>query len=70
MPQFDGLDPWRVPTGPVPAYPRPSNAADVALAPPSRPFDDRADSEVVRASELREQIRRLIVEELREIVRG
>jgi len=71
MPGFDGLQPWYAPTGPVPAYPSASNAAGARPVPPSGPVEERTDgSQAVRASELREEIRRLIVEELREIVRG
>ncbi len=67
MADFAGLQPWQAPTGPVPAYPLASNAADapvlVASTQPSGPQTDPS-------SELREEIRRLIVEELRQIVRG
>jgi acetaldehyde dehydrogenase/alcohol dehydrogenase len=78
MPDFAGLGVWRAPSGPVPAYPVPSNAGDapvarVAAAPDGagvRASDGGGDRDGVRASELREEIRRLIVEELREIVRG
>jgi hypothetical protein len=64
MPDFSGLDPWHAPAGPVPAYPLPSNAGDAPLL--------RAESgpETPSADDLREEIRRLIVEELREIIRG
>jgi acetaldehyde dehydrogenase / alcohol dehydrogenase len=62
MADFAGLDPWESPVGPVPAYPLPSNATDAA---PPRPATEPAPTD-----ELREEIRRLIVEELREIIRA
>ncbi len=63
MPSFAGLQPWHAPSGAVPAYPVASNlgAASQALAPP--PAEGSSD-------ELREHIRRLIVEELRAMVKG
>jgi acetaldehyde dehydrogenase/alcohol dehydrogenase len=73
MADFTGSQPWTVPSGPVPAYPLASNAAGVAaLVPPdgatsSLPTREPRTSE---AAELREEIRRLIVEELREIIKG
>jgi acetaldehyde dehydrogenase / alcohol dehydrogenase len=72
MPDFAGLQPWRSPVGPVPAYPVASNLDGVAALVPSAAVAPAPapDQDPVRASELREEIRRLIVEELREIVRG
>jgi hypothetical protein len=72
MPDFGGLDVWQAPTGPVPAYPLPSNAADLPMGTGLRGpgAADVSTDESLRASGLREEIRRLIVEELREIVRG
>jgi acetaldehyde dehydrogenase/alcohol dehydrogenase len=63
MPSFAGLDPWSAPTGPVPAYPIPSNAHEGGVAPVER--RDLADD-----GELREEIRRLVIEELRQIIKG
>jgi len=67
---FSGLVPWETPRGPVPAYPHASNLA-------AAPGVSRSTAGAVDASptgsdgaELREEIRRLIVEELRAIVRG
>ncbi len=66
MADFAGLDPWTAPAGPVPAYPVASNAADApALLPPRT-----AEPVTTEAGELREEIRRLIVEELRQIIKG
>jgi len=76
MPSFAGLDPWAAPTGPVPRYPVASNLPG---ADPGR--SGRADAaagpdhgagfgEPEETDELREHIRRLIVEELRAMVKG
>ncbi|MGZ4453402.1 MAG: aldehyde dehydrogenase family protein [Nocardioides sp.] len=66
MADFTGLDPWTAPAGPVPAYPVASNAAHApAILPPRT-----AEPVSTEASELREEIRRLIVEELRQIIKG
>jgi hypothetical protein len=60
MADFNGLQPWHAPAGAVPAYPIPSNAEGApALVRPDDPED-----------ELRDEIRRMVVEELREILRG
>jgi len=64
MADFSGLDPWTAPAGPVPAYPRPSNAADLPVVPPIE------QPTPVVGGDLREEIRRLIVEELTEIIRS
>ncbi|MFI5099907.1 MAG: aldehyde dehydrogenase family protein [Actinomycetes bacterium] len=67
MADFAGLQPWRAPAGPVPAYPLASNAADApVLVQSTRPSEPQTDP----SAELREEIRRLIVEELRQIVKG
>jgi acetaldehyde dehydrogenase/alcohol dehydrogenase len=63
MPSFAGLDPWSAPTGPVPAYPIASNAHESGVAPVER--REQADD-----GELREEIRRLVIEELRQIIKG
>lgn len=72
-----GVDPWLAPTGPVPAYPRASNlppelgstdlAGRVAAALDISALAPTAD---VSEDELREHIRRLVVEELHAMVRG
>jgi hypothetical protein len=70
MADFTGLDPWHTPAGPVPAYPIASNAADAPLlTPPPSPIS-RGTEPASANDELREEIRRLIVEELHEIIRG
>jgi hypothetical protein len=73
MGDFTGLSPWRASTGPVPAYPIPSNArADrgdhvrrdrpAATTPmPTTQGDD---------GDLREELRRIIVEELHDLIGG
>ncbi|MEU6432191.1 aldehyde dehydrogenase family protein [Microbispora sp. NPDC046973] len=58
---FAGLDPWSPPDGPVPRYPDPSNAR-TAPASPAAPAP--------QADVLREEIRRLILEELASLVRS
>jgi acyl-CoA reductase-like NAD-dependent aldehyde dehydrogenase len=62
LPPLDLSHLWTAPGGPVPAYPRASNE-HVAPAPYREPVSSEA-------AELREEIRRLVVEELRAIVRG
>ncbi len=75
-----GLEVWQPPSGPVPAYPDASNAwapagdgaaasgapAPGASARGARPREPLSPD----SAELREEIRRLIVEELRQIIRG
>ena len=63
MPSFADLTPWSAPTGVVPAYPFASNLADAPRLVPPTPPDDGT-------GELREEIRRLVVEELRQIIKG
>ena len=65
MPELAGASPWHVPEGPVPAYPRASNDGGARLSPPP------SDAVLEGAPDgLREEIRRLIIEELNAIVRG
>ncbi len=61
FPTYAGRVPWSSPTGPVPPYPLASNAVD-GPAGPSRVDSARA--------ELREELRRLIIDELTTMVRG
>lgn len=69
FPSYAGMVPWQPPAGPVPPYPLASNLAPAGLAalpalsamPPSPPGE---------ASALREELRRLILEELNTIIRG
>ena len=62
---FTSLSPWKAPVGHVPPYPHPSNAAPVpsvsAVAPAPIPGEP---------GELREELRRLIIEELQQIIKG
>ena len=62
MPDFASLDPWRAPAGVVPPYPLASNMEGAPVL--ARPAQPEAELE------LREEIRRLVVEELREIIKG
>jgi acetaldehyde dehydrogenase/alcohol dehydrogenase len=77
FPDFQGIDPWRVPPAAVPPYPRASNDVEAGptiagardVAPSAlHPNDERATGQ--EPSELREELRRLIIEELNAIVRG
>lgn len=79
MPDFTGLDPWRAPTGPVPAYPRASN--ETASPSPGRAPDPSAlvDRVAARAglgagstdeAALRAEIRRLVAAELSHQLKG
>jgi acetaldehyde dehydrogenase / alcohol dehydrogenase len=81
MADFSGLQPWVTPAGPVPAYPVASNAAGAPAlvapasggangAPVAQPRRDPSNARTIEANELREEIRRLIVEELRDIIKG
>ena len=71
MPSFEGLSPLRAPVSAVPAYPVASNLALGALAPgdvphrttTSTPPGDDADG-------LRDELRRIIIEELQSIIRS
>jgi acyl-CoA reductase-like NAD-dependent aldehyde dehydrogenase len=66
LPAFDTLNPWRAPQTAVPPYPTASNQAPyglTALTPtPAAPGGE--------SSELREELRRLILEELTTLIRG
>lgn len=75
MPSFAGLDPARAPRGPVPAYPTASNAG-----PARGNISPRAADAVLSAVEnrlsaggsdqFREEIRRLVIEELSQLIKG
>jgi acyl-CoA reductase-like NAD-dependent aldehyde dehydrogenase len=73
MADFVGRDPWRPPLPPVPAYPIASNADH---APPIVPATNAGKVSVNGvngadgADELRDEIRRMVIEELRQIIRG
>ena len=66
MPSFAGLNPWTNPTGPVPSYPRASN--DRMQEPVHAPIHREPISQDV--AELRDEIRKLIVEELHALIKN
>ncbi len=68
LPSFEGMVPWRAPQGAVPPYPVASNAEDGASGTALRPGPLSAPEGEV--TELREELRRLIIEELTTIIRG
>jgi acyl-CoA reductase-like NAD-dependent aldehyde dehydrogenase len=66
LPSFAGLSPWQEPVDAVPPYPVASNLATPRLT--AVPTSTAPGEE--SASELREELRRLIIEELNAIIRG
>ncbi|MBL8931899.1 MAG: aldehyde dehydrogenase family protein [Kineosporiaceae bacterium] len=79
MPSFSGLDPWYAPDGPVPQYPVASNLDDAASGRSAGRGAEHASASSAGANgvagpqesdELRDHLRRLIVEELRAMVKG
>ena len=66
MPSFAGLNPWTNPTGPVPSYPRASN--DRIQETVHAPIHREPISQDV--AELRDEIRKLIVEELHALIKN
>ncbi|HEV2257738.1 MAG TPA: hypothetical protein VGS06_31780, partial [Streptosporangiaceae bacterium] len=74
---FTGLVPWQAPAGPVPAYPVASNQRDGGLGPgpgthgPATGTTVRSDEIQWQpdAAALREEIRRMVIEELAQLVR-
>jgi acetaldehyde dehydrogenase/alcohol dehydrogenase len=78
---FSGLIPWQAPTGPVPPYPYASNMADPG-APVGDPMgaggggmgpETSTTGSGLQAQDLvglREEIRRLVIEELSQLVGG
>lgn len=64
MPDFTGLVPWSAPAGPVPPYPVASNLVE---APGPR---RAAEPVAAESAQVREEIRRIILEELDAIIRG
>ncbi len=70
MADFVGRDPWRPPLPPVPAYPLASNAVDSVDAVPIVPRTNAGSRSVDGADELRDEIRRMVIEELRQIIKG
>ena len=71
---FSGLIPWEAPAGPVPPYPYASNMADPVVAGGGgmAPGDVAAGSGLHSQdlAGLREEIRRLVIEELSQLVGG
>jgi acetaldehyde dehydrogenase / alcohol dehydrogenase len=73
---FTGLVPWEAPAGPVPPYPVASNQRDghqPALSParePAMPARSADHDSPPDSTGLREEIRRLILEELSQLARG
>lgn len=75
MPSFAGMDPWSAPTGPVPAYPTPSNSSAQSVEVGSRITEsvlNAVGDQLHRGSpdNLRDEIRRLVLEELAQMKRG
>jgi acetaldehyde dehydrogenase/alcohol dehydrogenase len=66
LPSYEGIVPWHAPTAPVPAYPVASNLVDEP--PMTRPTSAIAPQD--GTTELREELRRLIIEELTTIIRS
>jgi hypothetical protein len=66
FPAYDGMVPWRAPLTAVPPYPVASNLAPSGLT-AARPTTAASDG---GTSELREELRRLIIEELTTIIGG
>jgi hypothetical protein len=67
---FTGLSPWRVRAGPVPPYPVASNlpAPDGGTRPATQPTaPTRLGAAPPAADRMREQLRALIIEELRQL---
>jgi hypothetical protein len=76
MGDFAGLSPWRSSSGPVPAYPTPSNARGDT---PARAVVSTGSTDGGRSTDrpstdgdddLREELRRIIIEELHDLIGG
>jgi hypothetical protein len=76
---FSGLIPWEAPAGPVPPYPYASNMADAPVTDPyvaggggMGPETSTTGSglQAQDLAALREEIRRLVIEELSQLVGG
>ncbi len=74
MPAFHEFDPWQAPQGQVPAYPLASNLAEAVGFDASHSDGQRRQGPGAvlgdGTDQLREEIRRLVIEELREILKG
>jgi acyl-CoA reductase-like NAD-dependent aldehyde dehydrogenase len=69
MGDFAGLSPWRTTSGQVPPYPVPSNARGDA-PPPVRPEPASPTTGGDGDEDLREELRRIIIEELHDLIGG
>jgi hypothetical protein len=73
LPSFDGVVPWSAPVTPVPPYPVASNlqpAGGTAGAPSAQRSTALSTARDDGTGELREELRRLIIEELNTLIRG
>lgn len=68
MPQMEGINPWKTPSGQIPPYPAPSNAADSTTIRPV-PKQRSGPREIEEDGSVREEIRRIIVEELQSLMK-
>jgi acetaldehyde dehydrogenase / alcohol dehydrogenase len=67
---FAGIDPWQAPVGSVPPYPRASNLADQFSSATPAPATRAAAPARSAVEELRAEIRRVVLEELRALTGG
>jgi acetaldehyde dehydrogenase / alcohol dehydrogenase len=67
---FGGLDPWQVPAGSVPPYPRASNLAEPSLSATPVPASPPTPAPRPELDALRAEIRRVVLEELRALTGG
>ncbi|QBJ96625.1 aldehyde dehydrogenase family protein [Rhodococcus sp. ABRD24] len=74
MGSFAGAEPWAVPAGPVPSYPVPSNDPGAVASPspraPSRPATRSTGRGGPGPDQLRAELRRIVVEELSQLIKG
>jgi len=72
MPDLSGLTPWRAPSGAVPAYPLASNATDhmpTGKATATYGSTTTYESQPSPASDVRDEIRKIIIEELQALIK-
>ena len=67
---FAGLVPWHAPAGPVPAYPVAANQRDVVAASAPAGAGGAGPAGTFQVAALREEIRRLVIEELAQLTGG
>jgi hypothetical protein len=70
MPSFAGLNPWSNPSGPVPAYPVASNEHRAEPVRASKEAEKYRELVSQEPAELRDEIRKLIVEELHALMKN